>query len=137
MVFSSNIFLLFFLPIFLAAYFATPARFRNYTLLFFSLLFYAFGAPDFILLLVASCVINYFIVRWMVSMTSSGKKKLLCAFSVVLSLGLLLYFKYANFFIENINGLLGLFHFHSIQWTKVLLPIGISFFTLSIHHIYD
>ena len=129
MVFSSNIFLLFFLPIFLAAYFATPTRFRNYTLLFFSLLFYAFGAPDFILLLVASCVINYFIVRWMVLMTSSRKKKLLCAFSVVLSLGLLLYFKYANFFVENFNGLLGLFHFHSIQWTKVLLPIGISFFT--------
>lgn len=129
MVFSSNIFLLFFLPIFLAVYFVTPARFRNYSLLFFSLVFYAFGAPDFIFLLIASCVLNYFIVRWMVSMTSPRKKKLLCALSVAVALSLLLYFKYANFFVDNINGLLGLLHLQPVQWTKVLLPIGISFFT--------
>ena len=52
MVFSSNIFLFFFLPIFLIAYFATPQKFRNYTLLLFSLIFYAYGAPDFVFLLV-------------------------------------------------------------------------------------
>ena len=58
MVFSSNIFLLFFLPIFLLAYFITPQRFRNYTLLLASLVFYAYGAPDFILLLIGECIIN-------------------------------------------------------------------------------
>ena len=65
MVFSSNIFLFFFLPIFLIAYFITPQKFRNYTLLLFSIVFYAYGAPDFVFLLVGECVINYFIVRAM------------------------------------------------------------------------
>ena len=65
MVFSSNIFLFFFLPIFLIAYFVTPQKFRNYTLLLFSLVFYAYGAPDFIFLLVGECIANYYIVRGM------------------------------------------------------------------------
>ena len=56
MVFSSNIFLFFFLPIFLIAYFVTPQKFRNYTLLLFSIVFYAYGAPDFVFLLVGECV---------------------------------------------------------------------------------
>ena len=65
MVFSSNIFLFFFLPIFLMAYFITPQKFRNYTLLLFSLVFYAYGAPDFVFLLVGECILNYFIVKAM------------------------------------------------------------------------
>ena len=126
MVFSSNIFLLFFLPIFFAAYFLTPQKFRNYTLLLFSLVFYAYGAPDFVFLLSGVCVANYFLVRKMVG---AKRKKLLCAVSIVLSLGLLLYFKYSNFIVENLNALLGLAHREPIPWRKVALPIGISFFT--------
>ena len=129
MVFSSNIFLFFFLPIFLIAYFVTPQKFRNYTLLLFSIIFYAYGAPDFVFLLVGECVINYFLVRGMAKTEKIGTKKLLCALSVVMALGLLLYFKYANFFMENLNAILGLAHHEPVGWMKVALPIGISFFT--------
>ena len=129
MVFSSNIFLFFFLPIFLIAYFVTPQKFRNYTLLLFSIIFYAYGAPDFVFLLVGECVINYFLVRGMAKTEKTGTKKLLCALSVVMALGLLLYFKYANFFMENLNAILGWAHHEPVGWMKVALPIGISFFT--------
>ena len=129
MVFSSNIFLFFFLPIFLIAYFATPQKFRNYTLLLFSLVFYAYGAPDFVFLLVGECIINYYLVNAMAKTEKTGAKKLLCALSVLMALGLLLYFKYANFFVENINTILGWTHHEPVSWMKVALPIGISFFT--------
>ena len=129
MVFSSNIFLFFFLPIFLIAYFITPHKFRNYTLLLFSLVFYAYGAPDFVFLLVGECVVNYFLVRGMAQTEKTGTKKLLCALSVIMALGLLFYFKYANFFMENLNALLGWMHQEPVGWMKVALPIGISFFT--------
>ncbi|MCR5645402.1 MAG: MBOAT family protein [Bacteroidales bacterium] len=127
MVFSSNIFLFFFLPIFLVAYFITPQKFRNYTLLLASLVFYAYGAPDFVLVLVGECVVNYFLVRALVQ--AQRGKKLLCAVSILVSLGLLLYFKYANFFMENLNVVLGWAHHEPLEWMKVALPIGISFFT--------
>lgn len=129
MVFSSNIFLFFFLPIFLIAYFVTPQKFRNYTLLFFSIVFYAYGAPDFVFLLVGECIINYFLVRGMAKTEKVGTKKLLCGLSVIMALGLLLYFKYANFFMENLNTVLGWTHHEPLDWMKVALPIGISFFT--------
>lgn len=129
MVFSSNIFLFFFLPIFLIAYFVTPQKFRNYTLLLFSLIFYAYGAPDFVFLLVGECIINYFIVRGMAKTEKTSTKKWLCALSVIMALGLLLYFKYANFFMENLNAILGWMHHEPVGWMKVALPIGISFFT--------
>jgi alginate O-acetyltransferase complex protein AlgI len=129
MVFSSNIFLFFFLPIFLIAYFITPQKFRNYTLLLFSLIFYAYGAPDFVFLLVGECIVNYFIVRGMAKTEKTGTKKWLCALSVIMALGLLLYFKYANFFMENLNAILGWMRHEPLGWMKVALPIGISFFT--------
>ncbi len=129
MVFSSNIFLFFFLPIFLIVYFITPKKFRNYSLLLFSLIFYAYGAPDFIFLLVGECVVNYFIVRGISKAKKTNAKKWLCALSVLMALGLLLYFKYANFFVENLNAILGWLHHEPIGWMKVALPIGISFFT--------
>ena len=129
MVFSSNIFLFFFLPIFLIAYFVTPQKFRNYTLLLFSLVFYAYGAPDFVFLLVGECIVNYYLVRGMAKTEKTSTKRLLCGLSVVMALGLLLYFKYANFFMENLNAILGWAHHEPIGWMKVALPIGISFFT--------
>ena len=129
MVFSSNIFLFFFLPIFLIAYFVTPQKYRNYTLLFFSIVFYAYGAPDFVFLLVGECIINYFLVRGMAKTEKVGTKKLLCGLSVIMALGLLLYFKYANFFMENLNTIMGWTRHEPLDWMKVALPIGISFFT--------
>ena len=131
MVFSSNLFLFFFLPIFLIVYYLTPRKFRNYTLLLFSLVFYAYGAPDFVLVLVGECIINYFLVRGMAKVKGERLKMkgVLCALSIIMSLGLLIYFKYANFLMENLNAIIGWFHHEPVGWMKVALPIGISFFT--------
>ena len=131
MVFSSNIFLFFFLPAFLILYFLTPQKFRNYTLLLFSLVFYAYGAPDFVLILVGECLVNYFLVKAMAKRRTENEKRrtVLCALSIILTLGMLLYFKYANFFMENVNAVLGWFQHTPVSWRKIALPIGISFFT--------
>ena len=107
-------------------------------LLLFSLIFYAYGAPDFVLLLVGSCVANFYLVKLMNKSTNKLAKKLYCAAAIIISLGLLIYYKYANFFIENINLLLEAFGSHTITLAKVLLPIGISFFTFqSITYVID
>jgi len=127
MVFSSNIFLFFFLPIFLLAYFLTPKKLRNYTLLLFSLVFYAFGAPDFLFLLVGECIVNYYLVRGMVNVKRG--KKLLCALSIIITLGILLYFKYAHFFVDNLSKLIPQLSTINYQLSTIVLPIGISFFT--------
>ena len=103
MVFSSNIFLLYFLPVFLAVYFLTPRKARNYVLLAASLLFYAYGAPEFIIQLTVSNIANFYIVRWMHRTEKPKLKKLLCGISITISLGLLFYFKYGNFTIDNIS----------------------------------
>lgn len=129
MVFSSNVFLLYFLPVFLSVYFLTPKKMRNYVLLFASLLFYAYGAPDFIIQLVLSTTANFFLVRWMCRTKKPGVKKLLCGLSISISLGLLLYFKYGNFMLENLNAVLGLAGCPPLHWVRILLPIGISFFS--------
>lgn len=129
MVFSSNIFLLYFLPIFLAIYFLTPRRWRNYTLLFASLLFYAYGAPEFIIQFILSITANFFLVKWMCKTENPLHKKLLCGISVAISIGLLFYYKYGNFSMENLNAILGWTGHEPLKWTKILLPIGISFFS--------
>jgi len=138
MVFSSNIFLLYFLPFFLLCYFVCPKRFRNYVILLFSVVFYAYGAPDFILWLLGSTVANYFLVKLMHKTRKPSLKKLYCGLAVAVSLGLLVYYKYANFFIDNLNALTSVFGANPIRMAKVLLPIGISFFTFqSITYVID
>ncbi len=146
MVFSSNIFLLYFLPLFLVFYFACPRKFRNYVVLLFSIVFYAYGGPDFVLILLASTTATYFLVKAMcrtdgrngVPNVSTTKKKILCAIAIVINLGLLVYFKYANFLVDNVNAILSLFHIGGINLAKIVLPIGISFFTFqSITYVLD
>jgi len=129
MVFSSNIFLLYFLPAFLVLYFVTPNKFRNYTLLLASLIFYAYGAPDFIIQLTVSTILNFFLVKFMCKAEKQSVRKLFCGISIFVSLGLLAYYKYGNFTMENINAIRGLFGGEPVEWMKILLPIGISFFT--------
>ena len=86
MVFSSNVFLLCFLPIFLLAYFITPHKFRNYTLLLFSIVFYAFGAPEFAFLLVASTILNFYLVKFMDKAEKRFWRRFFCTLSVILIL---------------------------------------------------
>ena len=138
MVFSSNVFLLYFLPLFLICYFVCPKKLRNYVILLFSIVFYAYGAPDFVLYLLGSTVANFYLVKAMRKTDKPGLKKLYCALAIIISLGLLVYYKYANFLIDNINALIGIFGANAIRMAKVLLPIGISFFTFqSITYVID
>ncbi len=131
MVFSSTIFLFGFLPVVIICYYALQLlptqKLRNAALLFFSYLFYLYGAAGFLLILILSTLADYMLghlierkVRW---------KGLWLSFSLLLNLGLLAYFKYANFFVAEFNRLLLELKFFPIEWTAVMLPIGISFFT--------
>lgn len=129
MVFSSITFLLFFLPLFIVTYIITPVRFKNWIILLFSLFFYAWGAPKFIFILLGSTIIGFYLVRYMHLSQKNAQKKLLLTLSITLNIGLLAYFKYANFFVDNVNNLLGALGYNTISWTNVLLPIGISFYT--------
>ncbi len=129
MVFSSIVFVLFFFPVFLITYYIMGKKHKNLVLLLFSIVFYAWGAPRFIFFLIGSVFTNFYIVRAMYFTNDRPKKKLWAALSIGINLGLLAYFKYANFFIDNFNLILEGFGAKSIYWTKVVLPIGISFFT--------
>ena len=129
MVFSSSIFLFWFLPIFLGVYFLVDRRYKNAVALLASLIFYGFGSPKFLLVLLSSIFIDFFLVRQIDKSEDAKRRKLFLVFSVILNIGLLAYFKYANFFIDNFNALLVVFGANPIRWTKVVLPIGISFFT--------
>ena len=134
MVFSSNIFLLYFMPVFFLVYFLMPKKTRNYVLLLASLVFYAWGAPGFIILLLLSTIANYFIVRWMCKIEKPVAKKWLCGISIFISLGLLLFYKYGSFTVQNLNALLSVLGVKTLstlsaQLSTLLLPIGISFFS--------
>ena len=129
MVFSSITFLLFFLPFFIISYIASPTKFKNWVILLFSLFFYAWGAPKFIFILLGSTIIDFYLVRYMHLSKTKATKQLLLTLSITLNVGLLAYFKYANFFVDNLNSILTSIGYTSITWTNVLLPIGISFYT--------
>ncbi|MCF8224443.1 MAG: MBOAT family protein [Bacteroidales bacterium] len=129
MVFSSTIFLLYFFPLFLLGYFLTADRYRNYVLLAASLVFYAWGAPEFVFILVGSTIITFYLIRKMYRIPDPNTKKWLLVASIVLNVGILAYFKYANFFVDNFNSVLLSLGFSGVEWTNVALPIGISFYT--------
>lgn len=125
MPFVSPLFLFVFLPLFFAVYYAAPARFKNSTAALASLLFYAWGAPRFAPILLATSCLDYWLSRKMRDKPASARR-LLCL-SLVLNLSLLFYFKYINFFMAQLE-LLGV-PVPSGAWGGVLLPLGISFFT--------
>lgn len=127
MVFSSALFLFLFLPIFFVVYFLAPAKHKNKVILVFSFLFYQWGAPQFVYLLLLVTFVDFFIVKKM-DRANGRKRKMLLICSLLLNIGLLAYFKYANFFIENTNAVLIAVGIKSVTWTSVVLPIGISFF---------
>ena len=129
MVFSSVLFLFFFLPLFMAIYGILPHKFKNSWALLASLFFYAWGAPVFIFIVTTTIFVDYFIVNKIHNSDNLTLRKRLLALSVIMKVGLLAYFKYANFFVENVDVLLHSFGFESIKWTSIVLPIGISFFT--------
>ncbi len=129
MVFSSITFLLYFLPIFLVVYIALPKMLKNYWILLASCVFYAWGAPLFLLVVLASTIIDFYLVRWMHQAVLLKRKRSILFLSIGLNVGLLAFFKYANFFIENMNSAFASIGVSEVGWTEIALPIGISFYT--------
>ncbi|MBX0292573.1 MBOAT family protein [Hymenobacter sp. HSC-4F20] len=128
MVFSSTLFLFYFLPGFLLAYFLAPTRLKNAVALVASLLFYAWGGLNFLALFLASVVINFVLIRFM-DRAQNWQKRIYLIMSIVLNVAMLFYFKYANFFLENVSAVGQAVGGPALTWEKVVLPIGISFFT--------
>ena len=128
MLFSSIPFLYYFLPLVLILYFIAPKALKNPVLLIFSLAFYAWGEPKYVFLMIGTVLANYVFGLLIEKFRSSPLSRVFLILSVVLSLGVLGYFKYADFFIENFNAVTGL----SIGLLNIALPVGISFYTFQI-----
>jgi len=135
MVFSSLLFLFLFLPGVLVLYYCSPRRMRNLILFLTSLIFYAWGEPVYIIIMLVSTLTDYsFGLLLDRRNLTPMKRKWIVACSIIVNLGLLSYFKYADFLIQNVNALLGT----SIPLTELPLPIGISFYTFqSMSYIID
>ena len=126
MVFSSTIFLCVYLPLVLLGYYICPKKGRNLFLLIVSLVFYAWGEPKYVFLMIFSILVNYIFGRLMDKNRGRQKRmKLLLVLSVVIDLGLLSVFKYTDFVITNINAIFGA----NFDLLNIALPIGISFYT--------
>jgi len=117
------------MPVFLLVYYIADAKYKNGIILIGSIFFYAWGAPKFIFVILFTTFLDFHLVTLMDKIQNETKRKLLLLLSVSVNLGLLFYFKYSNFFIENVNSALSIFGDKQIHWTKLILPIGISFYT--------
>jgi alginate O-acetyltransferase complex protein AlgI len=138
MVFSSSIFLFLFLPVVIVAHFLVPRDWRNLLLLVASLLFYAWGEGFYVLIMLASIVFNYGFGVLLDPARQVRFRRIGIWMAVMFNLAILGWFKYANFFIENLNFLLEGFRLGSVELEPVHLPIGISFFTFqAISYVVD
>jgi alginate O-acetyltransferase complex protein AlgI len=131
MVFSSTIFLFGFLPAVIILYYALQLpglkSFRNTALLLVSFIFYLYGAAGFVWFLIGSTTVDYLL--GLLIERGRRSKRLWLLLSVLLNIGLLAYFKYANFFVDELNLVFARFGLTLIELQEVILPIGISFFT--------
>lgn len=128
MVFSSNLFLFLFLPVFLVSYYLVPFRWRSLLILVFSYVFYGWWRPDFLALLGGVTVGTYLLTLWMESPGMKAYRFQVLTLGVVLNLLTLGYFKYFNFGVSSFNELMGWLGFGPMVFAPVLLPIGLSFF---------
>ncbi len=126
MLFSGIPFLFYYLPCVLLLYIISPKKLKNLTLLICSLVFYAWGEPRLVVLMLITVLGGY--ILGILTEKYQKHKKLFLVLSAFLCLGFLAYFKYADFFISNFNSLTGL----SVPLLKVVLPIGISFYTFQL-----
>lgn len=128
MLFSSIPFLYYFLPLVLILYFIVPKRLKNTVLLISSLVFYAWGEPIYVFLMLATIACGYVLGLLIEKSSTRRMARLFLAVSVGLDVLALAYFKYADFFISNFSAVTGL----SIPLLRIALPIGISFYTFQI-----
>ncbi len=131
MIFSSAIFLYVFLPVFMLVYYLTPQTSKNLVALVGSYLFYAWGEPVFAVVLLGSSFVDYLLSLYLIRHREENQRKRTCvlAASVAINIGTLLYAKYSNFFMEQLNVTQGWLGHDPLSWEHVALPIGISFFT--------
>ncbi len=129
MVFSSPVFLFLFLPVTLAVYYVLPGRFRNLWLLAMSLLFYGWGEPKFLPVMLASIIVNFVLALWIDRYDDRRQARVALTLAVAVNIGLLVAFKYTNFLVDGVNGLLHPWHVTTFVVPQIALPIGISFFT--------
>jgi alginate O-acetyltransferase complex protein AlgI len=125
LVFSNLVFLFAFLPIVLFFYYIIKPELKNIFLLLASLIFYAWGEPQYVFLMLFSILINYLFGFGIDKFKSTLQKNIVLSISIIINIGILGYFKYSGFLIENINSLLNT----NIEIKELPLPIGISFFT--------
>ena len=125
MVFSSILFLFKFLGIGFLIYYLTPKKFKNFVLFILSLIFYSWGEPKYFPIMIASVAVDYIAGRGISHFNNKLAKRLFLTMSVVFNLGMLFFFKYTNFFVDNINMLFN----SSIPALNITLPLGISFYT--------
>ena len=123
MVFSSLTFLLIFLPLTLLLYWLLPGKLKHLSLTVMSLIFYAWGEPVYVLLMLYSILLNYGLGLLMGQ--EPGHKKQVLVFGVILNLAMLGLFKYAGFFVSNVKTLFGI----TLKLPEIALPVGISFYT--------
>ncbi|MGD9332439.1 MAG: MBOAT family protein, partial [Desulfobacterales bacterium] len=131
MLFSSSVFLFVFLPAVVLTYHLVPdqptKRGRNLVLLIFSYVYYLYGAASFLPILMMSSLADFGLARLIEN--DARRRRLWLVVSLTINLGLLGYFKYANFFVHEVDLLRGRLGMPSLAWIAVMLPIGISFFT--------
>lgn len=128
MLFSSITFLYYFLPLTLLVYFAAPKECKNTVLLLASLVFYGWGEPKYVMLMGLSILLGYVFGLLVERYRENRAGKILCICSVCVTLSFLLCFKYADFFLTNVNAVTGL----HLPLLRLALPIGISFYTFQI-----
>ena len=128
MLFSSLTFLYYFLPAIILLYFIVPTKFKNAVLLVFSLFFYAWGGVKYALFMIIAIVFGYIAGLLIEKFKGQKVAKVIMFVAIAAILSFMLYFKYTDFFIENFNALTGL----SVPLMKIVLPIGISFYTFQI-----
>jgi alginate O-acetyltransferase complex protein AlgI len=127
LVFSSPIFLFWFLPLVMLIYYAVLKPYRNYVLLFTSLVFYSWAEGKLVTIMLVSIGIDY-LIGVLMGLCKGRKKTALLVAGVVANLSLLLFYKYANFFFLNYNNLAPTFGLQPTLWHQVIMPLGVSFF---------
>jgi alginate O-acetyltransferase complex protein AlgI len=138
MLFSSNIFIFMFLPLFLAAYYLTPSPWRSLTIVIGSWMFYGWWRLDFLLLYALVTVWSYLFGHLIHAASDQKAAKRNCIIGVAGSVSVLFYFKYWNFFTDSVIAALGIVSPPDILLVKIILPIGVSFFVFeSISYLVD
>lgn len=127
MLFSSPVFLALFLPILLLVYFLAQSNYRNTVLLLASLIFYSWGEPRALLIMLALIIVNYYAALLIAKPKIFSRQVLLCA-AIIVNLSTLFFYKYLDFTILNINAVISYFNLPKIELLHISLPIGISFY---------